>query len=140
MQENFSNEITEAREGYFRAADSALEKIQLRYGSGPEGFRNFLNNNNAVDNSVGVIHSSIAIEDRAFGKGHCPASLAHALTKKKKISSSKPPCFQGGSSQNRTCGFPAYGSSDKIFLQPRMKAQLWVFDFQPGQRERIVPN
>lgn len=43
-QENFTEDLTEARVEYFRAADAALEKIRLRFGTGREGFLNFLNN------------------------------------------------------------------------------------------------
>lgn len=53
--DHFKEEIAQARAEYFRAADSALEKIRLRLGEGRSGFENFLRNYKAVDveNSTG---------------------------------------------------------------------------------------
>jgi len=36
--------MTEARAEYFRAADKVLKKINQKFGTGREGFLNFLNN------------------------------------------------------------------------------------------------
>jgi hypothetical protein len=42
---DFKEVLTVARAEYFRAANTAIEKIQLRFGEGRDGFLNFLNNN-----------------------------------------------------------------------------------------------
>ena len=46
----FKNEIAYAKENYFRKADAALNKIKQQYGEGREGFLNFLNSKNNVEN------------------------------------------------------------------------------------------
>lgn len=39
-------DLVQAREEYFRAADSALEKVRLRFGSGRDSLLNLLSNKN----------------------------------------------------------------------------------------------
>ncbi len=48
-EEQLKKEISEAKAEYFRAADSALEKINQKFGTGRAGFLDLLNNN-AVEN------------------------------------------------------------------------------------------
>ena len=43
-EEQLKEEIAEAKAKYFRAGDSALEKMRLRFGEGREGFLNLINN------------------------------------------------------------------------------------------------